>query len=81
MFIIPLGAWTDHRAEDGIGTTTIANKAGLVASDPGVQGNVERWPEEVYEGFWHAMVGIGIEGVGEVGRGWYDGRCIGGDEF
>ena len=81
MFIIPLGAWTDHRAEDGIGTTTAANKAGLVAGDPGIQGNVEGWAEEMHERFWHAMVRIGIEGIREVSRGWDNGRCIGRDEF
>jgi hypothetical protein len=81
MFIISLGAWTDHRAEDGIGTATAANKAGFIASDPGVQSNVEGWPEEVYEGFWHAMVRIGIEGIREVSRGWDNGRCVGRDEF
>lgn len=81
MFIISLGAWTDHRAEDGIGTATASNKAGFIASDPGVQSNVEGWPEEMYERFWHAMVRIGIEGIREVSRGWDNGRCIGRDEF
>lgn len=73
--------WTDHRAEDGIGTTTTANKAGLIASDPGVQSNVEGGAEEMYERFWHAMVRIGIEGIREVSRGWNNGRSIGRNEF
>ena len=81
MFIILLGAWTDHRAEDGIGTTAAANKAGIVACNPGVQRNVEGWPEEMYERFWHAMVRIGIEGIREVSRRWDNGRCVGRDEF
>jgi hypothetical protein len=81
VFVVPFRAWTDHRAEDGIGTTTAAKKAGLIASDPGVQRDVEGWPEEMYEWFGHSMVGIGIEGIGEVSRGWDDGRCIGRDEF
>ncbi len=81
MFTISLGTWTDHRAEDGIGTATAANKAGLIASDPGIQSDVERWSEEMYKRFWHAMVRIGIEGIGEISRGWDNGRCIGRDEF
>jgi hypothetical protein len=81
MLIVPLGAWTDHRAEDSIGTTTAANKAGLVSSDPGVQSNVEGRPEEMYERFWHAMVRIRIEGIREVSRRWDNGGCIGRDEF
>jgi hypothetical protein len=81
VVIIPFGTGADHWAKDGIGTTTTAKKAGLIAGDTSVQGDVEGWPEEVHERFWHTMVGIGVEGIGEVSRGRDDCRCIGCNEF
>ena len=36
--------------------------------------------EEVDEGLGHAEVGVGVEGVGEVGRRGGDGGCVWGDE-
>lgn len=33
------------------------------------------------EGFWHAKMGVSIEGVGEIGRGRGNGRGIRGDEM
>jgi hypothetical protein len=62
-FIITLGAGTDHRAKDGVGTATAANEACLIARESCVQRHVEGWAEEVHEWLWHAMVRVGVERV------------------
>jgi len=63
MLGITLGARTNDGAEDRVGTTTTTNKASFIASDAGVEGDIERWPKEMDERFWHAMVRISVEGV------------------
>lgn len=62
------GLWgAENRTDDGVGTTSAASKARLVAGYAGIEGEVERWADEMDKGFGHAEMGVGVEWICEVG--------------
>jgi hypothetical protein len=60
------GGLAYHGTKHGVRSTPATHEPGLVTGDSCIEGDIERWAEEMDERLRHAVMSVSIEGVGEV---------------
>ena len=53
----------NHGPKNSVWSTSTSRESCFASGDPGIEGKVEGWPDQVNEWFWHSQMCVCVERV------------------